>query len=57
MDQLKKRLERIEEKLDNVLHTHSNRLTQLETQSGFFKLAFSALFSAAAWVFHKLHLS
>jgi Holliday junction resolvasome RuvABC endonuclease subunit len=57
MDHLEKRLDRIEEKLDEVLNQHSNRITQLETQSGFFKLAFGSLFSAAAWLFHKLHLS
>lgn len=55
MDPLEKRLDRIEKKLDDVLHSHSNRITQLETQSGFFKIAFSALFSAAAWVLHKLN--
>lgn len=56
MNEIDKRLERIEEKLDTVLQTHSNRLTQIETQNGFFKIAFAALFSAAAWILNKLHI-
>lgn len=51
------RLKNIEAKLDRVLENHGNRITQLETQAGFFKIAFGSLFSAAAWVVHKLNLS
>lgn len=55
MEHLDERLERIETKLDAVLHTHSNRLTAIETEQGFFKIALTALFTAAGWVMNKLY--
>lgn len=48
------RLARIEEKLDEVLQVHSNRLTKLETQAGFFQLALAFIFTTALGLLTKI---
>lgn len=51
-----KRLERIESKLDRVLEEHSNRITKLETQAGFFQLGLAFVLTTVGGFLTKLIL-
>ena len=50
-----KRLERIENKLDQVLESHGNRLTKIETQAGFIKAGLALLVPFVVWVLNRLY--